>query len=242
MDRIGDYTTAPHAAPAGWVVAGLRGFAESVPSVVPAGLEAYARVFHPAQRRDGNHWTPVSWHQVACANRRVAHPAMQWCSLVGSCSLTGGGQSQPGVWDLEPAEGSLPRDLAPVLAEVLAGHTAMPERCWFGVWEGYGALAVPQDAAAFEIPSRRMLLLGGPIRAVGTASLCQAPFWQSPNLWWPDDQAWCVATEIDLTTTYIGASQRCVQAIAEHAGLEAAAVEPTDGITHFSDSVNPPPG
>jgi hypothetical protein len=242
MDRIGDYTTAADPAPAGWVVAGLRGFAESVLSVVPAGLEAYARIFHPAQRRDGTHWTPVSWHQVAQANHRLAHPAMQWCHLVGSCSLGGGGQSQPGIWDLEPAEGSLPRDLAVVLAEMLAAHTATPERCWFGVWEGFGALAVPPDAAAFEIPGRRMLLLAGAVGAVATASLCTAPFWQSPNLWWPEDRAWCVATEIDLMSTYIGASRRCVQAIVEHAALEAAVVAPTDGITHFSDSVNPPPG
>jgi hypothetical protein len=91
-------------------------------------------------------------------------------------------------------------------------------------------------------PHRGLHLLGGPVGAVGTASLCRTPFWQSPNLWWPEDRAWCVATEIDLMTTYIGASHRCVQAIVEHPGLEAAAVAPSDGITHFSDSVNPPPG
>jgi len=241
MARFGDYTTAAHSGPAGWVAAGLRGFAGSVLSVVPAGFQAYARIFHPAQRRDGARWTPVSWAEVAEANGRVPHPAMQWHSLVGSWSLAGGG-SQPGVWDLEPAVGTLPRDLAIVLTEVLAGQTATPERCWLAVWDGFGAAAVPLDAAAaFEVPHRRMLLLAGATGAVGTTSLCMEPLWQSPNLWWPDDRSWCVATEIDLMSTYVAGSQRCVRALVEHPALEAAAVEATDGITYRGDLVNPPP-
>jgi hypothetical protein len=178
MARIGDYTTAADATPADWVVAGLRGFAENVLSVVPAGLEAYTRIFHPAERRDRDRWKPVSWREVAQANGRVAHRAMQWCSLVGSCSLAGGGgRSQPGIWDTEPTVGSLPRDLGIVLADLLAGQTTTPERCWFGIWDGFGASVVPRDATPwFEIPHRCMLLLTGSIRAVGTTSLCMEPF------------------------------------------------------------------
>ena len=127
MARIGDYATAPDVAPAGWVTAGLRGVAGSVVSVVPAGFPAYARIFHPAQRRDGVDWKPVSWREVASANGRVAHRTMQWCRLVGCCSLSGDDcRPQPGVWDVEPATGDLPRDLAIVLAEVLAEQTTTP--------------------------------------------------------------------------------------------------------------------
>jgi len=241
MARIGDYTTAAEASPAAWVAAGLRGFGETVLSVVPVGFAAYARIFHPAERRQGDDCKPVSWHAVAVANGRVAHRAMQWPSLVGSWRLVHGDSHQHGVWDGEPAEGSLPRDLAMVLAEVLAGQTATPARCWFAVWEGFGALAVPKGSApSFEVPHRRMLLLTGSVTAVGT-SLCREPFWQSPNLWWPDDRAWCVATEIDLMTTYVGGSRRCVQAVLDRPELEVAIVEPADGVTYRSDSVNPPP-
>jgi hypothetical protein len=77
---------------------------------------------------------------------------MQWCSLVGCCSLGGDDcrphRPQPGVWDVEPATGHLPRDLAVVLAEVLAGQTTTPQRCWFAVWDGFGDLAVPEQAGA----------------------------------------------------------------------------------------------
>jgi hypothetical protein len=238
--RIGDYATAATAAPAAWVTAGLQGFATSVLSVVPAGFQAYARIFHPAGRRDGDRWKQVSWGEVADANGRVAHRAMQWCSLVGSCSAAGDSRPQPGVWDREPAEGHLPRDLAVVLAEVLAGQTTTPQRCWFAVWDGFGGLAVPRARTpSFEIPQRRMLLLTGAIGAVGSSSLEVGPSWQSPNLWWPDDRAWCVATEIDLMSTYVGGSHRCVRAVLDRPELEAVAVESSDGIAADSDAVNP---
>jgi hypothetical protein len=242
MARIGEYATAVDAAPAGWVMAGLRGFATSVLSMVPAGFQAYARIFHPAQRRDGEGWVPVSWREVAAANGRVAHRAMQWCSLVGSCSLGGGGGSrpQPGVWDQEPTEGALPRELAVVLAEVLAGRTTTPQQCWFAVWDGFGDLAVPdEDAWSFSVPQRRMLLLSGAIGAVATSLSVLPGWWRSPNLWWPDDRAWCVATGIDLMTTYVAGSRECVLAIVDHPRLEAAVVEPSDKIAYDSDAINP---
>ena len=52
MARIGGYQSAPDAAPAAWVVDGLRGFGESVLSLVPEGFDAYARIFHPAGNGD----------------------------------------------------------------------------------------------------------------------------------------------------------------------------------------------
>ena len=240
MTPAGGYTPAPDAAAAAWVVQGLRGFAASVLSVVPAGFPAYARVFHPARRRDGDRRTVVGWREVAAANGRVAHRAMQWPSLVGSRRRVHG-DTQPGVWDEEPAEGSLPRDLALVLAGVLTGHTTTADRCWFAVWDGFGCLpAVVQRSPSFWIPHRRLLLLTGAIGAVA-GSLCPPPFWQSPSLWWPDDRAWCVATEIDLMSTYLGGSQAGVQAILDHPELEALAVEPTDPIAWDGDRRNPLP-
>jgi hypothetical protein len=74
---------------------------------------------------------------------------------------------------------------------------------------------------------------------VGSSSLEVGPSWQSPNLWWPDDRAWCVATEIDLMSTYVGGSHRCVRAVLDRPELEAAAVESSDGIAADSDAVNP---
>ena len=238
MVRVGDYESAPDPDAARWIAVGLRGFARSVLSVVPVGFESYGRVFHPAWSWDGEQHRPVRWRDVAQANGRVAHRAMQWPSITGSFRFEHGA-SQPGIWDSEPEEGSLPQELLPALVSVLARHTSTPERCWFAIWEGYGCVA--DDAApAFDIPHRRQLLFTGPITAVRT-SLCSAPSWQSPSLWWPQDRAWCVETEVDFMSTYIGGTRKCITELVAHEDLEAMTVEPSDGITYDSDQVNPPP-
>ena len=238
MVKIGEYERAPDTAVASWVVDGLRGFAESVLSLVPAGFEAYGRIFHPAWR-----WEPdrrVPWRDVAQANGRVPHGAMQWPAITGSLRYIHGAH-QPGIWDHEPEEGSLPEELAPVLASVLARHTATPARCWFAVWEGYGCFAFgSEDAPAFDIPHRRLLLFIGPITAV-LGSLCAPPSWQSPSLWWPEDRAWCVETEVDMMSTYIGGTRQCIEGLVAHDDLEATIIDSADGVTWASDELNPAP-
>jgi transposase InsO family protein len=47
---------------------------------------------------------------------------------------------------------------------------------------------------------------------------------QTPQLWWPDDRAWFVSTEIDDYSTYIGASGPCLEALFASETLEAIAV------------------
>jgi hypothetical protein len=36
---------------------------------------------------------------------------------------------------------------------------------------------------------------------------------QGPNLWWPVDRAWCVASEIDLPWTFVGGSTKLIDAV-----------------------------
>ncbi len=50
----------------------------------------------------------------------------------------------------------------------------------------------------------------------------------SPNLWWPDDRAWCVATEIDLAWTYVGGPARLVNDVLTNPHLEAQPASPDD--------------
>jgi hypothetical protein len=236
--KVGDYQSAPDASAASWIVAGLRGFAESVLSFVPAGFEAYGRVFHPAWRHEPD--TPVSWRDIAQANGRAAHRMMQWPSITGSYRFYERA-TQPGVWDHEPDEGALPKVAAPALVSVLARHTGTAQRCWFAVWEGWGCLSFERDAVpVFEITARRLLLFAGPLTVVQT-SLCDEPCWQSPNIWWPDDRAWCVQTEVDAMTTYVGGTRECIAELTAHQDLEAMTIEPSDCVTWASDRINPPP-
>ncbi|WP_432522836.1 hypothetical protein [Kineococcus sp. SYSU DK006] len=234
---------------ADWIVAAVRNFDHTVGSLVPPVFEAYARVLHPAARRedsgDGGAGgagleVEVSWAQVAAANGRQAHAGMEWVAITGSWSYRHG-ESQPGIWDGEPREGSLPAAQGEALVAVLARFTTRAEDCFFAVWEGYGSLALAPVAATVPMPQREMLLVSGPLSQAGWASMETAAWEQSPSLWWPADRAWCVATDVDLMSTYVGGSRACIDAVLAAPGLEAWEVPDGQGVTWDSDGVNPVP-
>ena len=68
--------------------------------------------------------------------------------------------------------------------------------------------------------------------------MLDAPWWQTPNLCWPDDHAWCLASEIDLYSTYLGCDEACRDAILSHPDIEALPIDPATGISFASDTVN----
>ena len=220
---------------ADWIVAGIRGFGASVLSLVPAGFSSYVRVFHPAYRGRGDALSPVRWEEIAAANGTRVHAAMQLNPI--ARYLKSLHEGQPGVYDDAPRVGTLPPEVAAPLAEVLARHT----RCWFAVWNGFGGTRADiRSASTFHLPAREYHLLVGALEAV-TESAVNFPAVQSPNLWWPDDRAWCVATEIDLNTTYLGCTDACRDEIVATPDLEAWAIDASAGIDWRSDPVNPFP-
>jgi hypothetical protein len=201
-----------------------RGTPGTVASLVPAVFEAYARILHPAIRYDGDDDVEVSWAAVAAHNGTAAHPQMQWVAVT-----RGPVESQPAVWDDGPSEGHLPVAVAARLTEVLGRHTATPTDCLFGRWDGFG-----YDLTDPDVPPR-LLLRGGKdvvlLRgAIGDAvrNLAPEPHEQSANLWWPADQAWCVVTDIDLTSTYVGAGAACIADLLAAPGIEAVPAAPED--------------
>lgn len=223
--------------PARWLAESLRSFAVDVGSLVPAGFGAYARVFHPAY--DGAE--PVSWAQIARANHKTAHPQMQFTRLIGYPSRHSSGyrDRQPGLFDKAPAVGSLPLDTGASLARTLARHTTTAARCWFAVWEGWGDLHEAfQGRPTFHLPQRNYHLTHGPLAAAAQSVGSHLGWHRSCNLWWPDDHAWCVATEIDLDSTYLGASEACVEDLKANPELEVVSLGLTAGITADSDARN----
>ena len=58
------------------------------------------------------------------------------------------------------------------------------------------------------------------------------------DYWFPEDRAWCVATDTDLYWTYVGGSRRCVDAVLGGSGLECVPAEIDHGLTIDSDVFN----
>lgn len=238
---FGDLRLVDDVSSADWIVASVRNFEYDVGSLLPVTFDAYARVLHPAGRESaGVDEVEVPWSKVAAANGRIAHAAMEWVAITGNWRfMTEGGQ--PGVWERPPSIGSLPAGQAASLAGVLARFTKTPSECWFAVWDGYGnAPYRPGTVSLIAMPQRPMVLLRGPLRAAGTA-FSRLKWPEGASLWWPEDRRWCVATDIDLMTTYVGGSVECIDAVLADDRLESFAVGLDQTVHWRSDTLNPTP-
>ena len=256
--------------PAMWIAERLHPFAQDAGAIIPPGFEAYARIFHPATLRVGDVERPVTWREIADANLRVYHPEIQFGALVALVGTPTAPQSQPGLFDSWPRTGTLRLDEARVLTEVLGRYTTTPERCWFAAWEGFGSLEdgsmmiafgvnggapagapepmppdlyrkKPKHLPTFQVPGRGYYLAKGPLAAALETVYGMTWAYQSASIWWPDDRAWCVATEIDFDWTYVGGSDECIAAVLTSPDLEALPARLSDGVSYASDPINPTP-
>ena len=108
------------------------------------------------------------------------------------------------------------REIVATIAEVAARFTDTPDRTWFAIWEGHGfATDTLRDVPSVDLPHRRYLLLSGAVTDVVHLRWPGDPDrWFRPDLWWPDDRQWFVATDVDFWRTYVGGSQALCDAIA----------------------------
>jgi hypothetical protein len=251
-----------------WITDSIHGFAQDVGSMIPEGFDAYLRVLHPAGKREGSEWLPVTWREIATANGKEFHPEMQFEFLVpDGCFDDARNQrhAQEGLWDSGPDIGELPEEVAVALVEILQRCTGTPEHCYFAYWEGWGdpielmatrigeRLPAPEPsaddfagtpragrdrAAKFSIPGRAYYLFEGPLTDVATG--WTGPMSAFPSLWWPADRSWCVATEIDFDTTFVAGPTGISDAILGHPRLEAIPALPSHRIGHKADRINGP--
>jgi hypothetical protein len=225
-----------------WISAARRrGDPATVAALLPATFAAYARVFHPAVRYDGDDDIEVSWAEVAAYNGTTAHRLMQWHTVTGSWDAQPS-EHQAEFWDDGPAEGHLPVAVAARLATVLARHTATSEDCVFGRWDGFGFdLPDPEEPPRLLLRGNHDVVLVRGAATDAVRNLAPEPHEQSANVWWPSDRAWCVVTDIDLTSTYVGGSADCIAELLRTPGVEAMPAAPTDSTTLSADTLNPHP-
>jgi hypothetical protein len=224
--------------PGAWLADALDGRpGGTLGGLVPPTFTAFARVLHPAVRYDGDDDVEVPWAAVAGFNGTAVHPLAQWPSLTGAWDYVSA-DSQPPIWDQPPAEGHLPAATAERMIAVLRGHTDAAGDCWFGVWHGWGSIRA--SGPTLVLPGREHWLLRGPIE-LAAQNMAEEPAEQGVSLWWPADRAWCVATDIDLMSTYVGGSRTCVDELLAADGLEVLPATPDDRAGFDSDTVNPPP-
>lgn len=232
----------PRVAPedAAWITEHRRPFDDhAVGSLVPVVFEAYARVFHPAWAPSPRKDTPLRWDAVAAWSGRTMHALAQWESL--SVPATSTDAAPP--FEAPPDTNGLHAEGLGALCEVLAAHTRTPDDCCIGVWEGYGW---PVETCAgpdvLDLENRVYLVARGPLTLaldIGWDAFAPPRNSEPPNLLWPADRAWFVASDTDLDSTYFGGSAALVEALLEPSHhLEVWPLAATDHITIDSDAIN----
>jgi hypothetical protein len=248
--------------PAEWIAPRLGGQFGAVGLTVPRGYPAYARICHPATNKAGE---PVGWSEVAEATGRRPHALMQWHAIVGSpdyLNMTGS------LWDgADPCRGNLAHVALTCLCDRLAEDAGEEPDCYFCLWEGYGRLdgygwleatappraqvddrdrhiltpdRIDRSRSRLRLPERDYIVLAGPLRkALRIGSFGLGIFRpQSPNIFWPADREWCVASEIDFDSTLVGGSARLIEAILDTPELDAWPVGPDDSLAYDADTIN----
>jgi hypothetical protein len=110
------------------------------------------------------------------------------------------------------------------------------------------------DGPRVSVPSRDYILFEGPLTAAGELGWRCGELLsiahperdfdpsefepQSPSLFWPEDRAWCVATEVDLDSTYLGGTQQLVDALLNDPRFEAWPAQADDPIGSGADDIN----
>lgn len=217
--------------PTGWIddaIASAR--FGTVAHLVTDSFDRYARVLHPAKRTV--HDVPTEyfrWADVARATGAVAHARMQWDAIADVDE-----ESPLTFWNENPSS----TDFIPdhVVTEIAA--QLGDDECYFAVWEGNSALqGVNGDLPKATIDQYRFHVLAGTV-----ADATRRFHGLRPNLWWNRDRSWLVASNIDLVSTYVGATSDAIDRLLHSSVIEAWEVSADDDVTITSDTLNWPDG
>ncbi len=219
-----------------WIAEQLHPFGTDVGSLIPDRFQSYLRVLHPVWSMTPDGRFMIRWSELFSGAGLTVCPATRFDELSGLRD------------NASPVAGSLDLEHVSRLAGILADHTATPDRCWFGLWDGYGWMVGRSAIAPIEgdggdgastqhadcihttelpthrlqMPERSFALYRGPITSA--TAFCRFGPRQSPNLWWPEDQSWFVASEIDLYSTYIGGTRSLIEELSHEDLFESLRV------------------
>jgi hypothetical protein len=220
--------------PADWVRDRIGDFGSGVCGVLPHGYDAYARLLHPASSpgnvpvrwsevaawagrtlgpedwfediaspANGVEPGPRPWNGEPAEDKIPEHKLAVLCEVLARHT-----SSEHGWFCLWDGWGNLSGHMSVVLGYP-ADNLPPP-----GTPSRFQASpASPEEVLngpRVELPHREYLLFEGPLEAVNElgGSISHGPYrrveTQPPNLFWPYDHAWCVATEIDFDFTCFG--------------------------------------
>lgn len=257
----------PQVTSADWIAPRLGGEFGRVTRFAPSAYAAYARMCHPVDDDNGRRvsWSQVAavtgrqahptmqWHAVIGSNDPFHPRSDLWPAenpavgnvepdvLAALCTVLTAHTSTPGdcrfaLWD---GYGWVRGGRAVAVLSASTDRTDVPDRAPNPVLPGVprGQLAGPR----VRHPGRDYLLFEGALDTIGQLGWQVTEDWfdpQSPNLFWPVDRAWFVATEIDLDSTIIAGTRPLIDAILATPELDAWPLQPDDSLAADADTIN----
>lgn len=189
----------------------------AVAATIPGHYQGYARILH---RVSGNAATEIRWADVAAQKRTSVHPAVQFHRLAqteiyGNAVLDGAVYGRPDL-------GALDEIQSEALAQIVAGCTEVDQDILQAVWVGWDGFWPGNGGIPDGVGER--LRVGGGLREYwvfrGSMAELALPPWRAdgthsemPNLVWPADRSWCLATEVDFDSTVVGGSATLIAAV-----------------------------
>jgi hypothetical protein len=220
---------------ASWIKASLpRGLGPVVTEQVPSCYSSFVRIFHPAFDQQGH---LIRWSRVAAEYGKVVHPEMQWNSI--STDARSGGCS--GLrWDgAKPSIAGMSFSLWASVSRILMQNTLSVDTFYYGLSTIHSDVADSfQDAVPFVFGDRAFVIC----RLSRTELECEADREKAsllpPNILWPADKSWYLASEYDFDSTLIGGSEAIVRSMMSNAALEALEIGPEASLAADADRLN----
>jgi hypothetical protein len=244
--------------PSLWVQEALKDWPSDqfrVRDLVPPVFEAYARILHRPGRPTNGRIPTGSWSERAADVGRELGPKTDWIELKGPNSDEGQGDDRrpdEGSLIVQEAE-----TLASLLSghtstpsacwfamwsgwgEVSGGFSVLyrtrggpiselriRSRSWLESWRARREAARLKTFPLLGQSGRSYLLFHGAVDDAARFDLGRR--FQSPALWWSQDRAWFVHTEIDGTSTYVGGSGSMIGRLVGEQILESFEVAAED--------------
>jgi hypothetical protein len=92
-----------------------------------------------------------------------------------------------------------------------------------------GHLPAPNPGRG-RLPDRIHYLLEGAVTAVGGFTYPGEDGWRNPDLVWPDDRRWFVATDIDVWSLFVAGTPALTDEVAGAVLTFASRVDPADAL------------
>ena len=206
---------APDAHAATWIAPVLHSFGADVGAIAPPGHDRYLRVEDLGHGHPGPEGDDLVRRLAAVLAQHTATPHHAWFAIWEGYGWLSGTTLyfHPPGW----------RGLASRLHRRRADRAEAARRAPLQAT----LAALPQ----LQLPHRTYHLLSGPVTAVnGIVEPGAVDRPQVPDLWWPDDRAWFVATDTDLDWTYVGGTVALSDALLAALPERARPVDITDPI------------